>query len=354
MAGEQTEKPTRKRIEEARKKGQLPRSRDLGVAAASVAATFALAQWGGWLVSSLATRLAADLSRVGDDPMRAVTGPDVAGLAIDSMRALAILVGPIALVTMVAGAGVHGFQGGWAFTPGALQLNWSRLSPANGVKRFGFAQSGADTIKAILAVTGLGYIAWLAVSGATGDTTRLAAIAPSGAAAVGWGYAETMLWRSGWFLGALALGDYGLQWYRVMTSLKMTRQDVRDEAKQQDGSAEVKGRVRRLQREAARRRMIGDVAKATVVITNPTHFAVALEYHRETMAAPRVLAKGQDLLAKRIREIAATHGVPVIENKPLARTLYESTDVGDTIPAQLYAAVAELLAYLVRVKQLML
>jgi flagellar biosynthetic protein FlhB len=255
---------------------------------------------------------------------------------------------------MVAGVGVHGFQGGWAFSPGALRLNWSRLSPANGLKRFGLAQSGADTLKAIVVATGLGYLAWLAVSDATTDTMRLAAVGPNQAASIGWAYAETMLWRSAWFLGLFALGDYGLQRYRVMSSLKMSRQDVRDEGKQQEGSAEVKGRVRKVQREMARRRMLGDVAKATVVITNPTHFAVALEYRRDTMAAPRVLAKGQDLVAKRIRDKAREHGVPIVENKALARTLYQSAEVGETIPADLYAAVAEVLAYLVRVKQLML
>jgi flagellar biosynthetic protein FlhB len=133
----------------------------------------------------------------------------------------------------------------------------------------------------------------------------------------------------------------------------MSRQEIRDEAKEQDGSAEVKGRVRRVQREMSRRRMLGDVKKATVVITNPTHFAVALVYDRQTMVAPRVVAKGQDHMALRIREAARRHGVPIVENKPLARTLYTSAEVGDTIPASLFSAVAEVLAYLVRIRQLM-
>jgi flagellar biosynthetic protein FlhB len=116
----------------------------------------------------------------------------------------------------------------------------------------------------------------------------------------------------------------------------------------------VKGRVRKIQREMARRRMMGNVPRATVVITNPTHYAVALEYRRETMAAPVVVAKGRDLVARKIREIARQHGVPIVENPPLAQTLYKAVEVGDTIPAQLFAAVAEVLAYLVRIKQLML
>jgi flagellar biosynthetic protein FlhB len=139
-----------------------------------------------------------------------------------------------------------------------------------------------------------------------------------------------------------------------MSSLKMTRQEVRDEHRQMEGSGEVKGRIRRLQRELSKRRMLRDVERATVVITNPTHFAVALEYRRDSMTAPRVLAKGADHLARRIRERALAHGVPIVENKPLARSLYASAEVGEVIPAPLFAAVAEVLAYLVRVKRLML
>jgi len=134
----------------------------------------------------------------------------------------------------------------------------------------------------------------------------------------------------------------------------MTRQEVKDEGRQNEGSGEVKGRIRRLQREMSKRRMLRDVPRATVVITNPTHFAVALAYDRESMVAPKVLAKGADYLALRIRERAKQHGIPVIENKPLARSLYTTAEVGDTIPAPLFAAVAEVLAYLVRIKRLIL
>ena len=130
--------------------------------------------------------------------------------------------------------------------------------------------------------------------------------------------------------------------------------EVKDEVRQNEGSGEVKGRIRRLQREMSKRRMLRDIARATVVITNPTHFAVALEYQRESMVAPKVLAKGADHLALKIRERAMQHGVPVIENKPLARSLYATAEIGDTIPAPLFAAVAEVLAYLVRIKRLIL
>ena len=152
----------------------------------------------------------------------------------------------------------------------------------------------------------------------------------------------------------LAGADVGWQWFRHYSSLKMSRQEQRDEAQSSEGSPEIKARVRKVQREMVRKRMLAAVPKATVVITNPTHFAVALSYERGAMAAPVVVAKGRDLLAARIKQIARDHGVPTVENVPLAQALYHGAEVGDTIPPALFGAVAEVLAYLVRIRQLML
>jgi flagellar biosynthetic protein FlhB len=198
------------------------------------------------------------------------------------------------------------------------------------------------------------YLSWRIVEAVMADAVRMAWQTPLGAAVLAWEYADSLLWRVAWGLGILALFDYGLQKYRHLSALKMTKQEVKDEAKMTEGSPEMKRKIRRAQAEMARRRMIADVARATVVITNPTHFAVALEYRRETMAAPIVLAKGADDLALRIRAEARSHGVPIIENKPLAQTLFRTAEIGQTIPAPLFGAVAEVLAYLVRIKQLML
>jgi len=352
MATEQTEKPTRKKREDARKKGQIARSRDLALAAASIAATFALARLGGRLLTGLEGELSAGLVKLGDAAGRDLTGPEIAGMVASGSGVIAWLVGPIAVTTMVAAVGMHGFQGGWSFAPGALQLNWSRLSPKQGIKRFGLSQSVVDTLKTLVSVAALTYLAWGILEGVTRDSVGMTRLDPRDAALVGWGHVESMFWRAGTVLALLALADYGLQHYRLTKSLRMSRQEVRDEARQQEGNAEVKSRVRRVQREIARRRMMSDVARATVVVTNPTHFAVALEYTRETMSAPRVLAKGRDHVAQRIRDAARKHEVPIVENKPLAQALFKSTEVGDTIPAHLFAAVAEVLAYLVRLRQL--
>ena len=354
MSQEKTEKPTRKRLQEARDRGQIARSRDLALAAASVAATIALARFGGRLMVGLTERLAGDLAHFGDSPMRVVTSGDLTQLIVSGGMLLGSLVAPIAFATMVAGVAMHGFQGGWSFSPGALNFNWSRLSPAQGFKKFGMMQTGADTAKTLVTVSMIVFIAWRVVHAVVEDSVRMAWLGPVGAATLGWEHTKDLLWQVAWGLGLFALGDYGLQYYRTMSQLKMTRQEVQDEAKSNEGNAEVKGKMRRVQRDMARRRMISDVAQATVVITNPTHFAVAIEYRRESMAAPRVLAKGQDHIALKIREVAREHGVPIVENKPLAQMLYKTAEVGQTIPAELFSAVAEVLAYLIRIKQLML
>jgi flagellar biosynthetic protein FlhB len=354
MSSEKTEQPTAKRLQDARKKGQVARSRDLAVAAASVAATIALARAGGWLVRGLGERLATGLTHFADDPTRTVTAGEVTGLVIDNGSAMALLVAPIALATMVVGVVTHGFQGGWSFASEGLTFNWSRLSPSNGIKRLGLSQSGADTLKTFISVAVIGWLGWSAVTAAMDDGERMPWMAPAESALAAWSHLESLLWRVAIALGLLALGDYLLQRYRLMSQLKMTKQEVKDEAKQQEGSAEVKGRIRRIQHEMARRRMMADVPRATVVITNPTHYAVALEYRRGEMAAPVVLAKGADNLALKIREKARQHGIPIVENKPLAQGLFATAEIGQQIPAPLFTAVAEVLAQLIRLKQLVL
>ncbi len=354
MSEDKTEDPTAKRLHDAREKGQIARSRDLALAAAAVAGTIALARLGNRLVTGMTTQLTRDLGHFGDDPLKTLTAGDLNGLVIHHAGVIAWLVGPIAMITMTAGVCMHGFQGGWSFAPGALQLKWDRLSPAHGMKRFGLMQTGIETLKTIISVSVISYLSWRIVDAVMADAVRMAWQTPLGAAVLAWEYADSLLWRVAWGLGILALFDYGVQKYRHISALKMTKQEVKDEAKMMEGSPEMKRKVRRAQADMARRRMMADVARATVVITNPTHFAVALEYRRESMTAPIVLAKGADDLALRIRAEARSHGVPIIENKPLAQTLFRTAEVGQTIPAPLFGAVAEVLAYLVRIKQLML
>jgi len=354
MSQERTEKPTAKRLGDARVKGQVARSRDLAMAAASIAATIALAKLGGRLINGLAEHLASDLAHFGDAPLKEISAGDINARVIHGAGLIALLVGPIAIATMVVGVGTLGMQGGWVFAPSALQPSFAKLNPANGLKRLTMKQSGIETLKALISVSVIAYLTWWVVGAFVPQAPQLAWLTPFAAATLAWSHTDTLLWRVAWALAVLAIGDYALQKYRFLSSLKMTKQEVKDEHRMMEGSPENKRRVRRAQFAMMRRRMMKDVARATVVITNPTHFAVALEYRRDTMAAPMVLAKGADHVALRIREEARAHGVPIVENKPLAQALYRTAEIGQTIPGPLFGAVAEVLAYLVRIKQLML
>jgi flagellar biosynthetic protein FlhB len=354
MAEDRTEKPTAKKLKDARKRGQMARSRDLAVAAATLAATVALGRLGERLVRGSAERLSADLTHFGDSPLTPIAAGELSALIVGAVSLIVVLVGPIALATAVGGVGAHGLQGGWNFATEALQPKLSRLNPINGFKQFTPAKAGIDTLKMVVVVSAIVWLSWTPVHALMADGSRMAWMTPVASAHLGWSYVESTLWRIAILLGVLALGDYGIQRYRLMSSLKMTKQEIKDEHKLQDGNPEIKGRIRRIQREMVRRRMMSAVKDATVVVTNPTHYAVALAYRRGEMAAPVVLAKGQDHIALQIRERARQHGVPIVEDKPLARALYASAEIGDTIPTQLFAAVAEVLAQLIRLKRLVM
>ena len=352
--GEKTEKPSPKKFKEAREKGQVARSRDLGLAVSSLAVTAVLAAIGPMVVQRLAARVTEALTAIGQTSARTLQPEDLTSLVLDNGGLVALLVGPIAATAIVASVATAAAQGGLRFAPAALRIDVARLNPAAGLGRLKPSQSWVDTLRTILAVAVIVAVA-LPIGEATAlDGLRFPWMSPVSAAGHGWAAVRRLLWLGGFGLLAVGAADYALQLWRHVTSLKMSKQEVQDEGKSTEGSAETKGRVRKLQRNMARRRMLRDTAHATVVVTNPTHYAVALEYRREKSPAPIVVAKGRDLLALRIREIARKNGVPIIENPPLARALHQGAEVGEPIPAALIGAVAEVLAYLIRIKQLML
>jgi flagellar biosynthesis protein FlhB len=354
MAGDHTEKPTAKRIRDARRKGQIARSRDVETTAQLIAVLIAIAWVGPWMVRSLADGIRRSLERVGQRALGTVEATELSGLAVDGAVTIASVAGPVALAAAVATLGAATLQGGWNVAPEALHFKWSRLSPASGLKKLAPSQSGVNLVKTLVGVTAVGWVAWRVVQATVETAGGFAGLPPVEAARLGWKQVEWLLREAALVFVALAAADYGVQRWRHGKSLRMTKQEVRDDTKLTEGSPETKARVRRVQRDMMRRRMLAAVPTATVVITNPTEYAVALEYNRETMSAPRVVARGKDLLAARIRAIAREHGVPIVENVPLAQSLYRSVQVGERIPADLFGAVAEVLAYLVRLRQLVL
>lgn len=354
MSSDKTEKPSAKRLKEAKERGQVARSKDLAAAAALIAGTIAMGWLGPEVLRKLTTRLALGLRLVGDNA-RADLGPDtISSIVWSDGTLLAMVVGPLALTAMGVALFTQVSQSGFVFAKEALTLKWDRLSPASGLQRLGWSQAGLELLRAVIAVTVVTVIGYGAVASLFNDAPHLAGMAPAQSAFTAWDHVWRFLWRAGLAMAVLGLLDYGMQYFKLMQQLKMTKQEVKDEAKSAEGNPEIKNRVRRIQFEMSRRRMLAAVKTASVVITNPTHYAVALEYKRGAMAAPRVVAKGADAMALKIRAAAREHNVPIMENPPLARALHANTEVGDFIPADLFGAVAEVLAYLIRIKQLVM
>lgn len=348
-----TEKPTPRKLREARRKGQVPRSRDLAHALSLGAVVLALAWAGGPAIETLLGVLREGIGRAGHTPLGDVHPGELTALALSGGGWIAVVVGPIALAAAIASVAAHTAQGGLVLAPGALQFDVTKLSPTRNLKRLSWTHAGPELLKAAIGVAAVVTIAWPIVSGLTDDVPRLARVTPHAAVSAGWDEMLRLLKRVVIAFVAIGAADFGVHRWRHMSSLKMTKQEVREDAKATDGNPEIKARVRRVQREMVRRRMLAAVPKATVVVTNPTHYAVALEYRRG-MAAPQVVAKGRGYLAARIKDIAREHGIPTIENVPLAQALYKGVEVGDAIPGALFEAVAEVLAYLIRLKQLVL
>ena len=349
MGGERTEEPSQRRLQEARERGQIPRSRELTNFATMIGGSAALVAIGGSLTARLSQMMRKSLSIDAStlrntDSMAASLGD----AGVSAVLALLPVFG--ALVALVLLASV--LLGGWNFSPRAMTPDFSRLSPLAGLQRLfglrGLTELGKALLKCLV-VGGVcaGIVAWI-----FGDVLSLARMAPR--AAVGRG-AGLLSWAFVWLCASLALVamvDVPLQLFQFKRALRMTRQELRDESKEMDGRPETKQRIRQMQQTLARRRMMHKVPTADVVIVNPTHFAVALKYDPMKMRAPRVLAKGVDMVAQNIRRIAEEHRVPLFESPKLARALYRSTDLNKEIPAGLYVAVAQVLSYIFRLRTL--
>jgi flagellar biosynthetic protein FlhB len=354
QTGERTEKPTPKRLKEARERGQVAVSRDVSLALGSLAATGVLVGAGSFLLHRLALSLTQSLSHFGDSPLREMKGEDLVPLVTSGGTLVALTAGPVAVAAAASGVLSSVLQSGFNFSTQPLTPDFKRLNPVNGFKKLAPSRAGLDTVKAIVTATILTVLGWRVGTTLLADASRLTWAGPVASAGRVWADVLRLLWQAGFALLAIGGLDFGLQKWRLHRSLKMTKQEVKDEARSGEGNPEIKARVRRIQRDMFRKRMLQAVPRATVVLTNPTHYAVALEYKRDKNAAPVVIAKGADLIAAKIREIARDHSIPIVENPPLTRALFKECEVGEVIPGPLFGAVAEVLAYLIRIKQLVL
>jgi flagellar biosynthetic protein FlhB len=349
QGGERTEEPSQRRLTEARERGQVPRSRELTNFATMIGGSAALIAMGTTLggTMSLLMRhsMSIDPERL-EDPNSMLSALGEAAITV-LLAALPLFGALIGLVLLAAVA-----LGGWNFSPAALVPDFTRMSPLAGLQRLFGLRGLGELGKALLKLLVVGGVCAAVVSWLFPDVLALGRMSPR--AAIGRG-AGLLSWAFVWLCASLvivAMVDVPLQLFQYRRSLRMTRQEVRDEAKESDGRPETRQRIRQMQQQLARRRMMHKVPTADVVIVNPTHFAVALKYDPKNMRAPRVVAKGADLVAQNIRRIAEEHRVPIFDSPKLARALYRSTDLNREIPAGLYVAVAQVLSYIFRIRTL--
>jgi flagellar biosynthetic protein FlhB len=344
---DRTESATPKRLEEARRRGQIPRSRDLSTAAVMLAGGGGLHYLGGALGGELTelVRRGLSLSRV--QALDAGQIVPIFSTALGAgLKACVPLFGLIALAALLAPLAL----GGWSFSTEALMPQFSRLNPLAGFQRMFAVQSVMELLKALAKFSVVGIVAYIVLRNATQEMLGLGQEPLRLAIAHAMQLAGHGLLSVSAGLLLIAGVDVPLQLWQYAKQLKMTRDEIRQEMKESEGSPEIKGRIRQMQQEIARGRMMQEVPKADVIITNPTHFAVALRYDDKRMRAPIVVAKGADVLAARIRELASEHAVPVFEAPPLARVLYRNVGLGEEVPAALYVAVAQVLGYIFQLR----
>jgi flagellar biosynthetic protein FlhB len=345
---ERTESATPRRLEQAREEGHVARSQEL--------TTFAMLMAGGgglwWLGGRLFEQLRALLSQ--GLRVDAVTASDptqmtarLSELAFGGMLAMA----PLLAVLLVAALVAPNILSGWNFSFDALRVDLQRLDPMAGFGRVLSWRGGSELVKALLKSVLITVVAAGVMWHYREPLQQLALLPPATALAQAAHIAGMSFILIACALAVVAAADVPFQLWRHADDLKMSRQELRQEHKESEGDPQVKAAIRQQQRAMARRRMMAEVPKASVILTNPTHYAIALSYENGAMRAPRVVAKGADLVAARIRELGVQHRVPVLESPALARAIYHHTEIGDEIPETLYTAVAEILAYVFQLRR---
>jgi flagellar biosynthetic protein FlhB len=344
---EKTEPASAKRLRDARQNGDIPRSREVGTFAVLMTAGAGLWMLGGGVVTRLSTTLERGLSLDREqiyNPnvlIERVTA-DIAGVMLACL--------PLAIAIMLVAVASPLLIGGWNFSAKSFMPNFGKLNPLNGIGNMVSTNALVELLKAVAKTLLVGAVAWYVVMSEKDAVVGLA-LEPMNVAVTHLAslVAKAFLIMTS-SLGAIALLDGPYQKWHYANKLKMTRQEVIQESKESDGNPQIKGKIRQLQREMARKRMMSNVPTADVVVTNPTHFAVALKYAENGRGAPRVVAKGTDEVAAKIREIAKENKVALLEAPALARALYKHTDIDDEIPEALYSAVAEVLAYVYQLR----
>jgi flagellar biosynthesis protein FlhB len=342
-----SEKPTARRLRKAREKGQVARSKEVPPAVVLLGSLVVLAYFGRTILFSLESQMRSLLNF---EAPSEITSRYLIKIVKGAELHVVMVLGLFLLAAMVFSVAANMMQGGLVFSTESLGFHFNKLNPKNGLNRI-FSKNGiVELAKSLLLLCAISIISYQVISKYIPLYPRLVLMDVRKLFYWITSISYEIFIRVAILLAVIAIADYLFQKFRFAEQLKMTKQEVKEEFKEMEGDPTTKGRIRRVQREMARKRMMADVPHADVVITNPTHYAIALSYNMETMEAPKVLAKGVGFLAQKIRELAQEHGIPLVENKPLAQTLYKSVQIGEYIPGNLYKAVAEILAYVYKAK----
>ncbi|MBE6099037.1 MAG: flagellar biosynthesis protein FlhB [Anaerovibrio sp.] len=345
FAGEKTEEPTAKRKADARKKGQVGRSQEVNAAFVLLVGFLILRLLGGNAVAEIMNYSTYVFGNLNQD----INEESIMQMFIAMIILLAKTSMPLMVFIMIIGLAMNIAQVGFMFTTEQLQFNPGKLSPISGIKRMFSKRSLVELVKSLIKIVIIGYFVFSYLSEEIFQIPKLIYMDLIAGLMKMSDSIFTLAFKIIGVFMIMAFLDYAYQKWQNTQDLKMSKQEVKEEFKQQEGDPKIKGKIRQKQRQMAMARMMQEVPKADVIVTNPTHFAVALKYE-SGMSAPVVIAKGQDLVAQKIKTIAKENRVPIVENKPLARAIYASVEVGGLIPHELYKAVAEVLAYVYRLK----
>lgn len=345
---EKTEQPSSKKLEDARKKGMVAKSIEVNsllIVIAGLVTIFLLQSYIGQRMSRFTINIFNSLDTL---PKKISLLPN---MAYDWYMFFFSVLAPIMTAVVIVALASNIAQVGFKLSPKALAPKFSKLNPANGIKRIFSSRSLVEIFKTLLKFFVIAFFTYLILSDLIVASAYLDNLNPSELIIFMIDNAFSLLWKIALLYAVIAAIDFVYQRYKFKKDMMMTKQEVKEEMKQLEGDPTVKGRIRKMQMQAAQQRMMANLPNADVVITNPTHYAVALKYDMTKDSAPEVIAKGVDLLAQRIKKVAAEHNIPLHEDRELARALYKMCDVGDKIPPSLFKAVAQVLAYVYNLKK---
>ncbi|UQZ89987.1 flagellar biosynthesis protein FlhB [Deltaproteobacteria bacterium Smac51] len=346
--GEKTEEPTGHKLGKAREKGQVGQSMEVTSAIILLVAGSVLVVWSPYIWERLAGMYTYYVWRIAEFD---ITTVDIWPWFYTAIREVLIMIMPLAFAVALTGVAVNLYQmGGLVISTDNIQFKLSNIDPIKGFKNMFKLKSLVDLVKNTVKLAIIGRLCYSVINGYMEDFTVMIDMQPVEMALFTLKVTMEMYFKVVLTLLIMAFFDYAYQKWQFKRDMRMSKQEIKDESKNMEGDPKVKARIRQIQMEGARKRMLGDVPKADVVVTNPTHYAIALVYDASLAQAPLVLAKGQDLLAQRIKDIAKEAKVPVVENKPLAQALYKVAEVGQIIPFEFYKAVAEVLSYVYKLK----